>query len=46
MDELWNDFAKSGKVEDYLKYREQSQEISNANENKGLDNKGTDYRGE
>ncbi len=46
MDELWNSFTQSGKVEDYLKYREQNRETKNANENEGLDNKRTDYRGE
>ena len=45
MDELWNEFTQTGKVEDYLKYKN-SQEISNANENQGLDNKGTTDRRE
>ena len=46
MDELWESFTQTGKIEDYLKYKEQNREIKNADENKGLDNKGTDYRGE
>lgn len=42
MDELWNSFVQSGKVEDYLKYREQNRELTDENQNKGLDNKRTD----
>lgn len=43
MDELWGVFIQSGSVEDYLKYREN---VKNANDGQGLDNKGTDDRGE
>lgn len=40
--DAWNLFAKSGKVQDYLKYRE----IANEAEHTGTDNKGTaDGRG-
>ena len=46
MDELWNSFIQTGKIEDYLKYKEQNRKTENADENEGLDNKGTDYRGE
>ena len=45
MDELWNAFSQTGKVEDYLKYKNK-QEITDANENQGLDNKGTTDRRE
>ncbi len=43
MDSEWNAFAASGRVEDYLKYRESTK---NANDGKGPDNKRTDNRGE
>ncbi len=47
MNELWNVFAQSGRVEDYLKYKEkETQELKDANYCQGLDNKGTDNRGE
>lgn len=35
--DAWNIFAASGKVEDYLKYRE----IANEAEHRRIDNKGT-----
>ncbi len=46
MDELWNSFTETGRVEDYLKYKEQNRELKNADENKGTDNKRTGDRGE
>ena len=46
MDELWNIFTQSGKIEDYLNYRKQTEEKDNADEDKGLNYQGTDYRGE
>ena len=46
MDELWNIFEQTGKVEDYLNYRKRTEENSNADKDKGLDYQGTDYRGE
>ena len=46
MDDLWKAFTLTGKVDDYLKYKKSNQETENANENQGLDNKRTDYRGE
>jgi hypothetical protein len=49
----WNKFLKSGKVEDYIKYVnhyyrsvDEKQEIQNAVNNEGLDNKRTDSWGE
>ena len=35
--QAWNNFAVSGKIEDYLKYRE----IANEAEHRRIDNKGT-----
>ncbi len=53
MDKFWNNFLQTGKVEDYIKYVNNyyngvngNQVEQNADYNKGLDNKGTDYRGE
>ena len=53
MDELWHNFLISGKAEDYIKYvngyyksLEQNQVTNNADNNKGLDNQGTEYGGE
>lgn len=49
----WKIFLQSGKVEDYIKYVnnyyksvDEKQVVQNAVNNEGLDNKGTDYRGE
>lgn len=53
--DLWNNFLHTGSVQDYLKYKQNegvgavispTNVITNANDNQGLDNKGTDYRGE
>ncbi len=42
INEAWSTFVKTGKVQDYLKYRE----IANEAEHAGLDNKGaTNGRG-
>ena len=49
MNELWNIFTQSGKVEDYLIYKQKedkTQEVPNADNGQRLDNKGTDDRGE
>ncbi len=46
MDDLWLRFTQTGRIEDYLKYKNEAKEYGNADENQGLDNKGTDYRGE
>ena len=47
MDDLWQAFAKSGSIEDYLKYKENDvRELKNADDSKGLNYQGTDYRGE
>lgn len=47
MNELWTNFTKSGRVEDYLRYKQQeARELKNADNSQGLDNKRTDYRGE
>jgi hypothetical protein len=47
MNELWNFFALSGKIDDYLKYREsEKQEEENADNGEGPDYQGTDSRGE
>ena len=52
MDNYWNKFLQTGKVEDYIKYvnnyytKNENQVVENAVNNEGLDNKGTDYRGE
>lgn len=46
MDELWLRFTQTGKVDDYLKYKNVTKDNGNADENQGLDYKGTDYRGE
>lgn len=45
MDELWEKFIKSGKIEDYLKYKRLWDE-EYADEGQGLNNKGTNNRGE
>jgi len=53
MDEYWNKFLQSGKVDDYIKYVNNyfntvnnKQVEDNATNSQGLDNTGTDYRGE
>ena len=51
MDDLWNAFVLSGKVEDYLKYKQSSSqstdcELKNENYNKGNSNQGTNSGGE
>lgn len=54
MDELFNKFLKTGRVDDYIKYvnsyynsaGDNNQVEDNAADSQGLDNKGTDYRGE
>lgn len=47
-DELWQNFLDTGSVGDYLKYKQYSQikemENQNADENKRLDYKRTEYR--
>lgn len=50
-DELWQNFIKTGRVADYLLYRQSeytgSERINNyADRDEGFDNKGTDYSGE
>lgn len=50
--DLWKNFLQTGSVSDYLKYKENENqndglsriEITNANYNQGLDNKGTNNR--
>ncbi|MFR5876762.1 MAG: hypothetical protein ACLUFN_09765 [Eubacterium sp.] len=48
--DLWNNFIHTGSVEDYLKYRESEEntkaDLTNANNNQGLNNQRADYRGE
>lgn len=57
MQNLWQQFAKTGSVADYLKYKEQERQQardsgavnlpgSYENYNQGACDKGTDYRGE
>ncbi|MBQ8076998.1 MAG: hypothetical protein IJ235_01285 [Eubacterium sp.] len=54
MDEYWNKFLQSGKVDDYIKYvnnyfnsvNSSPQAEDNATDSQRLDNTGTDYRGE
>lgn len=49
VNDLWNRFVKSGRVEDYLKYKfdeNKKADITNADNNQGLNNQGTEYRGE
>ena len=52
MDDLWNAFVLSGKVEDYLKYKQSASsqcndcELKNENYNKGNSNQGTNSGGE
>lgn len=52
MDDLWNAFVLSGKVEDYLKYKQGASsqstdcELKNENYNKGNSNQGTNSGGE
>jgi hypothetical protein len=49
-DEYWNNFVSTGSVNDYLKYKQNQNnketELTNANDNKGIDNKRTDHWGE
>ena len=46
MDDLWNTFFETGKIEDYLNYKNQNGILRDENENEGPDNKRTDSRGE
>ena len=54
MDEYWNKFLKSGRVDDYIKYvnnyynavNGKAETEQNAADSQRLDNTGTDYRGE
>ena len=54
MDEYWNKFLESGRVDDYIKYvnsyftnaKDNSKAEQNAADSQRLDNTGTDYRGE
>lgn len=46
MDMLWDIFARTGSVEDYLNYREHKVQEQYADNDERLDNTGTDYRGE
>jgi hypothetical protein len=46
MDELWQRFTQTGKVEDYLNYKNEEKAPHYADENQGLDNQRTDHRGE
>ena len=49
LDESWVNFTKTGNILDYLKYKENENGLkaeNNAQNNEGLSNKGTDYRGE
>lgn len=54
MDEYWNKFLQSGKVDDYIKYvnnyfntvNKPPQVTDNAADSQRLDNTRTDYRGE
>lgn len=42
--DLWQQFTMSGKISDYLNYKQQEQNC--ADDDQGTDNKGTDDRGE
>ncbi|MBR3738711.1 MAG: hypothetical protein IKN26_08240 [Eubacterium sp.] len=50
--EYWQKFLQTGKAEDYINYVNDyynsvnSAKVENEVNNEGLDNKGTDYRGE
>lgn len=44
--DLWNAFAQSGKINDYLKYKKQEQEQNCANNNQGFNNQRADDRRE
>ena len=53
MDEYWNKFLQTGKVDDYIKYvnnyftsAENEKADFNAADSQGFNNTGTDYRGE
>lgn len=49
LDEYWMQFMQTGKIDDYLKYKEHEVTLkAEANEsiNQGACNKRTDYRGE
>jgi hypothetical protein len=50
MDDLWQQFTQTGKVDDYLKYKQNEEKesinLTNAVNNQGLDNKGTNNRRE
>ncbi len=50
MDDLWNVFASTGRVEDYLRYKENEckGKVENTNEafNQGVNHQGTDNRRE
>lgn len=47
--EFWNEFVKSGKVVDYISYRNfvcntEKKENNNASEHQGIDTQRTEYR--
>ncbi|MDE6722912.1 MAG: hypothetical protein K2J55_01820 [Eubacterium sp.] len=49
LDESWVHFTKTGNILDYLKYKENENNLraeNNAKNNEGLSNKGTDHWGE
>lgn len=49
LDENWLKFTKTGNILDYLKYKENENDLraeNNAKNNEGLSHKGTDYWGE
>ena len=54
MDELFNQFLQTGRVDDYIKYvnsyynsaGDKKQVEDNAADSQGLNHQGTDYRGE
>ena len=53
MDEYWNKFLQTGKVDDYIKYvnnyftnADDKKADVNATDGQGFNNTGTDYRGE
>ncbi|MBR3148704.1 MAG: hypothetical protein IKF64_00900 [Eubacterium sp.] len=52
MDEYWNKFLQTGKVDDYIKYVNNyyntvnSKAEENATDSQGTNNTGTSYRGE
>jgi hypothetical protein len=48
--DLWNKFVNTGSVADYLQYKQNEDktkaDLTNANNNEGFSNQGTDYRRE